>query len=246
MPSLASIRKAASYQLRKGLRGHQEPMRRIFASGGGHGSVHLISALRPTLCSIHVRPDTAFDVGVSLDDRPDNTQQKAFEEKTGYRLDPGSSINDNMVAYLEHVRRSRVIVLLSRLSRLGDFFARNAISDPICLVRHPLHAYISFVGHRHPKVAEELGAIDSEERIRWYAEQWSAMTEDYLSAGCKIIRFEFMHDDVAGIRNPDLSYLLRDWRTGTRNNGVLSSEREAFLHDLVKATYDRIYDDWSI
>lgn len=246
MVKLSTVREVGAYQVRKGLSGSRSPMRRIFASGGGHGSVFLKDTLQLTLCKIHVRPDIAFDVSLTLDDYPDEKSCKEFKEYTGYDLDSSKNINDNIMAYLQYVDETNAIVLLSRMSRLGHFFTRNGISDAICMVRHPLHAYISFIGHRHPKASDHLGGIESEDRIRWYAEQWNLMTTDYLDSGSDIIRFEYMQNDVKDIKNPDLPYLLKSWRTDKRNHGILEPEKVDLLKGLVSDTYFRVYDDWDI
>lgn len=246
MPKLSTVKEVGAYQLRQALHRSRGPMQRIFASGGGHGSVFLKDTLQQTLCNIHVRPDIAFDVELTLDDYPDAKSIAEFREYTGFELDASKSINDNVLAYLDQLEEMNAIVLLSRMSRLGDFFTRNKMSTPICMVRHPLHAYISFIGHRHPKASDHLGGIESEARIRWYADQWNLMTSDYLDSGSKIIRFEFMQDDVEGISNPDLPYLLRDWRTDKRNHGILDEEKTDFLKSLVSDTYYRVYEDWDI
>lgn len=246
MVKFSTLREVGAYQVRRGFKHSRAPMRRIFASGGGHGSVFLKDSLKLTLCKIHVRPDIAFDVSSCLDDLPDEKSAEKFKEYTGFKLDLTKSINDNLVAYLRHLDEANAIVLLSRMSRLGHFFTNNGISDAICLIRHPLHAYISFIGHRHPKASDHLGGLESEERIRWYAQQWNLMTSDYLDSGSKIIRFEFIHDDVKGITNPDLPYLLRSWRTDKRNYGILDAEKVSLLEDLVRETYYRVYDEWDI
>lgn len=246
MVKLSTVREVGAYQARKSLSRSRAPMRRIFASGGGHGSVFLKDTLKLTLCKIHVRPDIAFAPSLSLDDYPDEKSAQEFEGYTGFELDLSKNINDNIMSYLQYVDQVNAIVLFSRMSRLGHFFTKNAISDAICMVRHPLHAYISFIGHRHPKASDHLGGLESEDRIRWYAEQWNLMTTDYLDSGSDIIRFEFMQDDVQGIENPDLPYLLRSWRTDKRNHGILDADKVSLLKDLVGETYYRVYDDWDI
>ncbi len=246
MPSMAKILEVGRYQVRQALNFSRGPMRRVYASGGGHGSVYFVSALRPTLRSIHVRPDTVFDTDKCLDDLPDEASVPEFKEKTGFTLDTSKTINDNMMSYLGYLEEVDALVLLSRMSRLGKFFTRNGLTAPICLVRHPLHAYVSFIGHRHPKAGEQFGGLEADATIRWYADQWNSMTSDYLESGCRIVRFEYMQDDVKGLSNPDLPALLKHWRTDVRNNNVLPHDKEGLMKELVSDTYSRIYKAWDI
>jgi hypothetical protein len=218
----------------------------IYAASGGHGSIFLVNALRETGRRIHIRPDVAFDLNQSLDDCPSQAGVKVFYQRTGYKLDVSKSINDNMVSYLNCICKAGEIVLITRLSRHGPFFCRNKISGVVCLVRHPLHAYVSFVGHQHPEAAQEFGELDSNRRIEWYAKQWNLLVSDYINSRNKIIRFESMHNDLAGLSDTSLPKLLKNWRPEIRNNGVLTKAKENFLKDLVAETFYKVYQDWDI
>ena len=72
------------------------------------------------------------------------------------------------------------------------------------------------------------------------------MASDHITCGSKIIRFEFLHDDVKGISNPNLAMLLKDWRLGIRSHGVLTKEEENFLKQLVSENFFKLYEAWDI
>jgi len=72
------------------------------------------------------------------------------------------------------------------------------------------------------------------------------MASDHIMCGSKIIKYEFLHEDVEGISNPDLGGLLKDWKVGTRNQGVLTKEEENFLEKLVADNYYKIYQSFDI
>jgi hypothetical protein len=219
---------------------------RIYAISGGHGSIFLAQALRKTGRSIDLRPDVAFGLDKTLDEYPPGKTIAAFYNKTGYAMDASKTINDNMVLYLRHISESGKIVLITRFSRLGPFFTRNKIDNVVCVVRHPLHAYVSFVGHQHPEAGQEFGALDSERRIEWYAKQWNLLVTDYINSRNCILRFEFMPDDLVRLPYPGLSKLLVNWRPEIRNHRVLSKEKEILLQKSVAANFYTLYRDWDI
>ena len=127
----------------------------------------------------------------TLEDFPDAQSVKEFHERSGYTLDLSKDINENFLSYLDCLKRNDAFVVVTRIPRLGPFFTQNNIKNVLCLVRHPLHAYISFVGYQHPKAGAQFGELDAPKRIEWYAKQWNSMTTDYINSGNKIVRFEW-------------------------------------------------------
>lgn len=246
-PRLTRFSDIGEYQLRQSVNLKRGPLRRIFVAGGGCGSTFMVSSLRKSLYKVHVRPDTAFSFKQDLDAFPSKENISQFYERSGgFWLNERRSINDNLVAYIEHLEQGNGLVLLSRLSRLGNFLTRNGLSQSVCLVRHPLHAYVSFLGHRHPNTASHLGGLESTERIRWYARQWNLMAADYIDSGASIIRFEHMQEDAREVSNPNLGILFKRWRSGLRNYDVLPADRTRLLEDLVAENYYKLYHQWEI
>jgi hypothetical protein len=221
-------------------------MCRIYVTSGGMGSSFLINALQKTGCQVHVRPDVAFATDQTLEDFPDIKNVAEFHKRSRYTLDTKNTINNNLVSYLHFISERNQITTLGRASRLGPFLTKNSIRNAVCLIRHPLHAYVSFVGHQHPEAGQSFGSFASENRIKWYAEQWNCMAFDYLSSGNKILRYEYMHDDVKEITNPNLPNLLKSWTVGKRNYGVLDQEKEDLLKELTSENFYKIYSDWHI
>jgi len=213
---------------------------------GGQGSSFLIDALKKTGRRVHIRPDVAFAIDSTLADFPDSKSVAEFRKRSGYTLERTKTINDNLVAYLQYVNQRNAITVLARASRFGPFLTQNHVNNAVCVVRHPLHSYVSFIGHQHPEAGEPFGGFASEGSIKWYAEQWNRMAFDYLSSGNAIIRYEFMNGDVKAITSPNLAELLKNWTTGKRNHQVLSQEKEQLLRSLVSEHFYMIYSDWAI
>lgn len=65
-----------------------------------------------------------------------------------------------------------------------NFFSQNNISEVTYLVRHPLHAYVSFAKpERHKAQIDSLGGVESTRAIEYWAYRWNSHVNDYLQ--CK-------------------------------------------------------------
>lgn len=221
----------------------------IFVAIGGSGSEYLSVALKA-----HYRPDRAFGLDrqgnwslTTLYDFPTQNQRNDFKKRSkGYSLDLNKNILDNMKDYIDFIEKNNIDVLfqgfLSRIS--GDTINSKLDYNHICLVRHPLHAYVSLVYNRHPNITKKYdkGAEDIE-CIRYFSDMWNSVIGDHKS----YIRYEYAYDDAVKL-NLSSKYIniLMGLYSSKRNYGVLSEEGEKKLKDLVKENFESIYNEWKI
>ncbi|HZW09981.1 MAG TPA: hypothetical protein VFF69_08765 [Phycisphaerales bacterium] len=201
-------------------------MGRIFVGHGGGGSAAMIQRLRASGALCHCRPDVALlpadtpRLGTSARDgmqvlsaagyrdRPAPASADLFAKRSGgYRFDPAHSIHDNLAAYLCTVAAGEAHVWLCRAPCFG-FLTSAGVTGAVCLVRHPLHQYLSFTQpYRHADWAEAFGGRASEGAIRYFAAAWCAFTADCLGCAGRIIRYEHARADAAD--DPFLSWLVQ-------------------------------------
>jgi len=221
----------------------------VIVASGGHGSTFILNKLKA-----HKRPDVTFGdkltaVDLKLSDKPTKEYLKEFKKRTNgfYTLNLDKSIEDNMVSYLNAAYDKNLSVLLSgRISRVGKFFTNNDVKNVVCLVRHPLHAMVSLLVHRHPEKLEWFGGnINSEECVLYYSKLWNDTVSDHILANNKIIRYEFARKDSLNTSNKVRS-IFNEWKQKRRNLGVLKEEFEEMLESKVKENYYKLYSKWDI
>ena len=221
----------------------------IIAASGGHGSTYIQSTLRA-----HKRPDVVFGDKMSepylkLSDIPSKKHRIEFKKRTGgWNLDLNRTIEDNMVRYLEDMNNKNIRVLVGgRISRLGPFFSVNPIENVICFVRHPLHAMVSFLVHRHPEKTNRFeGGLNSESCVEYYASIWNATVCDHIEAGSIMIRYEFAPKDAINLKDNKIKQMFSGWHINKRNPSILQPEFESLLKELVKDNYTQLYNKWEI
>lgn len=227
---------------------------KILSLHAGHGSTFLIKEL-----DAHIRPDVVFhdqrtfDPGCTLIDKPTKDHIIEFRKRTfgWYSLNPNMTIEENMVQYLTKINSdNKIVVITSELCRMGPFFTRNSIENVICVVRHPLHAMVSYLTHQHrEKVKRFKEGFNSIECVEYYAKIWNEIISDHINANSKIIRYEFAREDASFLTEEDAKLkdlFINKWRSDTRNFGVLNTQLEELLKQLVKINYDKLYEGWGI
>jgi hypothetical protein len=221
----------------------------IFVAIGGSGSEYLCRALR-----LHYRPDRAFGIDkgdnwqeITIYDFPTQKEKEKFAETAnGYHIDLGKNIIDNMIDYIDFVERNNIDILLQGfLSRVsGDSLCEKLNYNHICLVRHPLHTYVSLLCHRHPNMALKFeNGIEDIGCIQYFADMWNSVVKDHSY----FIRYEYAYEDSMNLQLSD-RYLkvINGLYSSKRNNGVLSIDGENVLKELVKDNFERLYDKWEI
>ena len=210
----------------------------IFAEGGS-GSVFFSRQV-----NVAVRPDTVFGFEPDLKSFPAPAVANAFKKRSGVDLDVTLTIEENLVRMLE-IREKEIkkhTMLCGRCSQTGKFLTDNKI-EATCIVRHPLHSFVSFFSQRHPEHVQHLGGFNTESATRWYAALWSAIVSDFIESGNIIYRFEYMPDEIL---EEWLRQSLRHWDNTIRNYDKLNTELEDLLESLVEEPYYALYDEWII
>lgn len=208
----------------------------VFAEGGT-GSVYFSNCV-----NVGVRPDTVWGFKPPLQDKP-KIPSAAFRKRSSVDLNLNETIEENLVRMLKWRENMTLHTMLSgRCSQSGYFLRDNGIKA-FCFVRHPLHSFVSFLGHRHPEHAKKFGGFNTKAAVTFYALLWNAMTDDFIRSLNPVFRFEYMPDNITDqwIRNS-----LKGWDNTKRNYGELDSELEKELELLVAENYYKLYEDWYI
>jgi len=241
---------------------------KIFVSVGGSGTTYFVSCLQKKY-AVDVKPDTYLvlknepisekklenrlkyqrlsrDEGCDV--MPTLQLIDGFASRTGFIFDRCKTIKENLLSYIELIKTyEKKIVLFNSLAKFG-FFSKNKINDVVYLVRHPLCSYLSFTKiHRHFRLVEPLGGIDSKKSIKYYLNMWRSIVSEYLSTkeyGANIICYEFFHDDAYILG--DAKKLFNGWDTTKRNWEGLSRDNLKFFKSLVYDLYNKVYDEWNI
>lgn len=238
-------------------------MGRIFIGHGGCGSAAMILRLTQSGFACHGRPDVAFypadtpplsssaRPGMQIltkrgyDDRPTSAAVDLFAQRTdGYRLDTTASILKNMDEYLGFVQDHTYHTWLCRAPAFGLLEAlphRRAV----CLLRHPLHQYLSFTqSYRHADWTEHFGGRFSTDAVRYFAKSWNAFTADCLNSGSTIIRYEHAQADAA--HDDFLAWLVDPLLSRKRYDNLVPPEIERTMCSLTEPVWRRLYSEWSL
>lgn len=234
-----------------------------FIGHGGCGSAAMILRLWESGRACHGRPDVAFFPGDTpeltksaregmqilsargFEDRPTPEAAALFAERAaGYRVDTGASIFDNMAAYLDHVEQHEAHTWLCRAPMFG-LLERLPRQRAVCLLRHPLHQYLSFTQHyRHADWTQPFGGRFSPDAIRYFARSWNMFTTDCLESGSTIVRYEFAQAEAAG--DEFLAWLFEPLLSTKRYDGLMPVEVERLLCELTEAVWRRMYREWEL
>lgn len=247
----------------------------IFTSLGGSGSLYLMDVLERMGITVHKRPDMCWCPQIvagwrksrysrmpqwerryqlltkkGLRALPKQHTMESFHHRTGHVIDRHSDIETNLKQYVQYMRAMNIAVLFGRVG-LAGFFSRNKIREVTFVIRHPLHAYVSLLIHRHPEIGRGHGGVESADAVSWYAGMWNALIDEY--AACRseklnphLVRFESAHADVAAMNDSFMKRLFRGFDVTKRNHGELSSVRVAQLKSLVSDRYNLVYHGWEI
>jgi hypothetical protein len=211
----------------------------VFAEGGT-GSVFFSRQV-----NVAVRPDTVFGFEADLKEFPAPVTAKAWKARSGVDLDVQKTIEQNLVRMCD-IRETvfkQHTMLCGRCSQTSKFLTDNQI-EATCIVRHPLHAFVSFFSQRHPEHVAHLGGFNTESAVRWYASMWNAMLADFIESGNVIYRFEYMPDEIL---EDWLKTALRHWNNTLRNyDKIEETHLEDLLEAIVEKNFYALYDDWKI
>ncbi len=232
---------------------------RVLVTPPGSGSTHLIYQLKA-----HARPDLVFEpfsnytvggtfnnTGLKITDKPIKEHGIKFLERAyrEFNLDINLTIEQNLVKYIDfmQIRSKRRAAFCGTISTLGpQFFRRNKTNGVLAIIRHPLHSMISWLSHQHPSHGLQLGGINSERCVEFFAGRWNRLTADLIAGKIKIIRFEYAAEDSKDIKDQHLKSLFKNWLSSLRNFDELKPKWESLLKYLVEKNYNKIYEKWEI
>jgi hypothetical protein len=221
--------------------GWRAPMPYVFAAIGGSASTYLIHSLKRRY-DVGAKPDTTFK------DLPAADHARQFERLSGgYRIPSGATLADILPGYLAYLAAGEHrTAVFNTCAELG-LFSRLEVSHVVFLVRHPLHAYVSWgKPERHGRALDALGGLRSERAVRRYADRWCATIDEMrrlremgLLGG--LIRFERAAADAAPL---GLSWIFDRFDPSRRNAGVLGGPAEDRLRALVGPRFSEVYESW--
>ena len=226
-------------------------MKYVFSAIGGSGSTHLVKTLSEKYVIGH-KPDTVFRPLLE-DLRIDtlNSEQGSLAERApGFSLIQDETIDAFLIRYIAYIRSSeKRTAVFNTCAELG-LFSRHEISDVIFLVRHPLHAYVSWAKpERHGNIIDYLGGINSRTAVHFYAKRWNAVIKELLTLKEKnilggVIRYEFASTDSQNIL--EISWAFEDFDGTKRNHGMLAEEGSRYLRQETFDLFSKVYPDWDI
>jgi len=211
---------------------------------GGHGTVHLINRLANTSPRqlVYVRPDTLFKWDVDFSKPPSPGYRKGWQGRALCALSTEDSIWKNLLDLIEH--GDRPLVLSGNCSDKERFLSAHDIKA-LCLIRHPLNAYVSFLSRQHPEHAERFGGFQSTDCVRWYAERWNNIVTDFYECERKrVVRFEHAKEDVKG--DEYLERVFGRWEPGRGHGHLLGAAPATLLKSLTFDVFSLFYDNWYV
>lgn len=241
-------------------------MKYAFACYGGSGSTWLKRRLERRYTG-HYRPETywlpwyfpqqqksATKFDQQLDHRgyaarPSAASIAGFHRRTGYQCDERLTIEQNLLAYCHWMKgRPRKVTMFSRAPMFG-FFSRNrdVIRDLICIVRHPVHQYISLTKpKRHFEFVANTGGVNAAASISFWIREWSLFAQDALESGGRIVRYEYAQSNARTLDAAPRE-IFNKWDSSRRNPGQLLPEFDEQLRAGVWEQYRAIYgSEWVI
>lgn len=240
-------------------------MKYIFTATGGSGTTFFIKCLGKRY-RIDSKPDTYFAEkgqpytqkgrkvvhqflsSKGFDELPIKTAAEYFFNRTGFKFDLSKTIARNIFSYIEMVKNDKNRTVLFNTCAKFDFFSDNEIEGLVCLIRHPLHAYLSYTKkERHYNLVKEFGGPDTFGGVEYFARSWISNVSEVLKLkeyDSRVLRYEFLKEDAAGI--PEIDGLFNEWRGNKKNKNTLSEAVTNRFKEVVLEYYFKIYDEWDL
>lgn len=209
---------------------------------GGHGTTFLFRRFAGAGISVCVRPDTVFGDECMLDGRPDSSMSSEWKKRTGRDLLMDQTINRNLMNLIEEEKK--FVMLCGRCSARDKFLSRNNLRV-WGLVRHPVLAYCSYLGRRHPEHAKRFGGIDTLEAAEWYSGLWSNIVEDLFESSSYLTRFESLLEDLNSLQWKKTLRMLSGWKAHLRDIEPISDEVINVFRERLEDKVNAIYGRWA-
>jgi len=226
-------------------------MNYIFSCMGGSASTYIINTLA-RVYDVGNKPDTVFRPLIDeLRIGDINKNQGSFYKRSnGYAINDSMRLQDILPKYISYLRESdKRTAVFNTCAELGLFSSLD-IENVVFIVRHPLHAYVSWAKpERHGDIINFLGGINSKKAIIFWSNRWIKFTDEILKLQHKgilggVIRFEYAQADVNNFN--ELSWIFESFDTTRRNNNVLEKKYEELLKKNVWGNYINLYPDWHV
>jgi len=193
------------------------------------------------------KPDTALrtsKIGIYID-------QGTFEERSnGFNISKTETFDEIILRYIEYLRKHDDKTAVFNTAAEYGIFSKHWIKDVIFLIRHPLHAYVSWgKPERHKNIIDYLGGLNSSTAVEFYSKRWKGFTNeciklDNLGILGGVIRFEFVHQDVKKIGG--IEWVFDKFDPNKRNFGFVERKFELMMEQIVSDNYYDFYDSWNI
>ncbi len=221
-------------------------MKYIFSSMGGSGSTYLINTLSKRY-SVGNKPDTVFFTSVNGID----VDQGTFEERAnGFPINPTETLEEVFPRYIAYLQKSNNRTVVFNVAAERGLFSKYEIPNVVFLIRHPMHAYVSWgKPERHKKYVDSFGGLNSPGAVNFYGNRWKTFMEECLRLKKMgilggLIHFEYAHKDIKKLRH--LEWVFKDFDSNKRNFGLLDPRYEKMLESIVQKAYFQIYDSWDL
>ncbi|HKP74208.1 MAG TPA: hypothetical protein VJT67_01640 [Longimicrobiaceae bacterium] len=221
-------------------------MKYVFAAFGGSGSTELIRRLSSRYV-VGNKPDAVFFTqlgAVRID-------QGTFAERSrGFSPPPGATLQQAVTAYCRWLAARPDHTAVFNTAAGEGVFSAAGIPDVVFLLRHPVHAYVSWAKpERHGSLLEQFGGVNSEPGVTWYARRWKLAAREYLRLRaaripCALVRYEHAERDARSL--PELRAIFAGFDGGRRNPGVLRPELEELMFESVRIVYSELYPSWAV
>ena len=223
----------------------------VFSAIGGSGSRYLIERLSLRYC-VGDKPDTVFRPRTAhLRIGNVNANQGSFEQRSlGFQVEDGETLESVLPKYLAFIaERPHCTAVLNTSAELG-LLSQLGVDNVVFLVRHPLHAYVSWGKPiRHGDAVEYLGGRDSDRALQFYGRRWNNFTDEVLRMSERgilggLVRYEHARRDTA--EDEHLEWVFAEFDSSRRNYGILSPRSETLLRRITAANYFKLYNSWEV
>jgi hypothetical protein len=221
----------------------------IFASYGGCGSSFLMKP-HPSDFSLqnkqhplgNIKPEEVYKK------KPLERNYRKFNKRAQYQINYKLTLEQNLLRYIKYLENDLHKAAIFSAAYRYHFFSKHSIKNVVFLVRHPIHAYLSYAKpNRHLHVIEAMGGLYSEKSLKWFGGIWRDLVAEYirlreLNFKPVLIRFEYAIEDS---ERYGLTSIFKAFKIKKRNYAD-NKKAEKRMRKIVGRLYDAIYDKWAI
>ena len=229
----------------------------VIATMGGSGSTELGNILRQNHLVLS-KPDTLFRQYLErFRSREVSRDQGSWHARSAALA--SITPNDPILTARELLSAcnvdSRSVVFISNTFAELRVWSTLAIPSVVFLIRHPLHAYLSWckIG-RHSDIAEEFGGPESPRLVELFTNRWNEIVEEYmrlldLNLSPHLLRFEYFNADVqqAEAMAAIFADAAQAWESWRRNHSMKTDKLDGVVRGLTRDRYEFLYGpNWDV